>query len=182
MLMRNVILYFMSYRIYTLQVQKRGLSSYDDKRYVLADNGTTLAYGHHAIPADAVVLEEDANVPDEEIVDSNIALDLPMPAPADAPPETSEPDEPAAPPKPACWLGREPPLDMIDRVLFAAELVTDKADLPESPNELSDGDFEIVWMQARERAARCEDLRAFVVKLCAVLIENDMVAYIDLTE
>ena len=67
-------------------------------------------------------------------------------------------------------------------VLFAVDLVSDKTDLPETPKELSDGDFEIVWMHARERAARCENLHAFVVNLCTALIENDMVAYIDLTE
>ena len=45
-------------RIYTLQLTKRGLSAYDDKRYVLGDNSHTLAFGHHAIPPLEIVVEE----------------------------------------------------------------------------------------------------------------------------
>ena len=33
------------------QIRKRGLCAYDDKRYLLADGITTLAFGHTAIPA-----------------------------------------------------------------------------------------------------------------------------------
>jgi len=165
-------------RLFTLQVQKRGLSAYDDKRFVLGDNVTTLAYGHHNIPADAIVVEEDADVPDFVVVDANIALDVALPAPADAP-EQDE-DVPIVPANPACWNGREPPHDMVDRVMFAVELVANRADLPLAPNELSDNDFIIVWENARERAARCENLRAYVDDMCAALIADDMDHVIDL--
>ena len=33
------------------QIRKRGLCAYDDKRYLLADGISTLAFGHRAIPA-----------------------------------------------------------------------------------------------------------------------------------
>ena len=149
---------------------------------MLGDNVKTLAYGHRDIPADAVIIEEDADVPDDVVVEAHIALDRPLPAPADAPPApVVQVVPPVGPQKPACWLGREPPDDMIDRILFAVELVTVKDDLPDSTGELSDNDFADVWMHARERAARCENLRAFVDNLCVALISNDMVAYIDLT-
>ena len=52
------------HRVYTLEVQKRGLHPYDDKRYLLANladgspNPYTHAYGHYAIPVAATVLEE----------------------------------------------------------------------------------------------------------------------------
>ena len=36
-------------RVYTERLVKTGLSSYDDKRYVLGDTISTLAYGHYAI-------------------------------------------------------------------------------------------------------------------------------------
>ena len=165
-------------RLFTLQVQKRGLSAYDDKRFVLGDNVTKLAYGHRNIPADAIVVEEDADVPDVVVVDANIALDVPLQAPADAPAEVA--DVPVVPADPACWNGREPPHDMIGRVLFAVENVANRADLPIAPNELSDSDFIIVWEHARERAARCENLRAYVDDMCAALIADDMDHVIDL--
>ena len=125
-------------------------------------------------------MEEDADVPDAVVVDANIALDLPLPAPADAPPEPVDPDVPAPPAEPACWNGRVPPADMIERVMFAVELVTDRVNLPETPAELTDSDFELVWGHARERAARCENLRLYVVTLCDALIADDMDRVIDL--
>ena len=36
-------------RVYTVRLEKVGLSPYDDKRYVLEDKVGTLAYGHHRI-------------------------------------------------------------------------------------------------------------------------------------
>ena len=52
------------HRVYTLEVQKRGLHPYDDKRYLLdnladgSPNPNTHAYGHYAIPVAATVLDE----------------------------------------------------------------------------------------------------------------------------
>ena len=48
-------------QIYTLEQEKRGLCSYDDKRYVLADlhyrtsNPNTHAYGHHELATEVLV-------------------------------------------------------------------------------------------------------------------------------
>ena len=35
--------------LYTVNINKIGLSPYDDKRYLLEDGVTSLAYGHHSI-------------------------------------------------------------------------------------------------------------------------------------
>ena len=55
------------HRVYTLEVQKRGLHPYDDKRYLLENladgslNPFTYAYGHYAIPiANTVIDQTDA--------------------------------------------------------------------------------------------------------------------------
>ena len=36
-------------RLYSIATQKRGLSAYDDKKYILADGVNTLSYGHYRI-------------------------------------------------------------------------------------------------------------------------------------
>ena len=38
------------HQLYTIHENKIALSSYDDKRYLLADSYDTLAYGHYLIP------------------------------------------------------------------------------------------------------------------------------------
>ena len=43
------------HELYTMQVDKRGLCSYDDKRYLL-DNIRSLAYGHYQIPAQHIAI------------------------------------------------------------------------------------------------------------------------------
>ena len=49
------------HQLYTVRVNKLGLSAFDDKRYILADGVTTLAYGHFRIAADEIMnsLEEE---------------------------------------------------------------------------------------------------------------------------
>ena len=42
----------------SLQIKKRGLCAYDDKRYLLADGISTLAFGHKAIPATVRAVQE----------------------------------------------------------------------------------------------------------------------------
>ena len=48
------------HQLQTAAVEKRGLSAYDDKRFILEDGISTLAYGHHDITGD-VVDEDDAD-------------------------------------------------------------------------------------------------------------------------
>ena len=43
------------HELFTMQVDKRGLCAYDDKRYLL-DNVRSLAYGHYQIPAQHIAL------------------------------------------------------------------------------------------------------------------------------
>jgi hypothetical protein len=38
-----------NHEVYSIQMTKTGLSPYDDKRFVLDDKVSTLAYGHYAI-------------------------------------------------------------------------------------------------------------------------------------
>ena len=40
-----------AHQLYTLEMRKRGLCSFDDKRFLLADGIHSLSYGHHDIPA-----------------------------------------------------------------------------------------------------------------------------------
>ena len=42
-----------AHELFTYQQTKTSLNPYDDKRYLLADGITSLAYGHHRIPAAA---------------------------------------------------------------------------------------------------------------------------------
>ena len=53
-----------SHQLYTIETEKRALCSYDDKRYLLDDNISSLAFGHKDIPAGAVetVEEEGADL------------------------------------------------------------------------------------------------------------------------
>jgi len=37
------------HRMYTMNINKVSLSAYDDKRYILNDGFTSLAYGHYRI-------------------------------------------------------------------------------------------------------------------------------------
>ena len=48
------------HQLQTIVVNKRGLSAYDDKRYILDDGITTVAYGHYKI-ASEVIDEDDAD-------------------------------------------------------------------------------------------------------------------------
>ena len=38
-----------SHQLYSVEVTKRGLSAYDDKKYILSDGINTLSYGHYRI-------------------------------------------------------------------------------------------------------------------------------------
>jgi len=53
-----------AHQIYTIETEKRALCAYDDKRYLLDDNITSLAFGHKDIPAGAndTVEEEGADI------------------------------------------------------------------------------------------------------------------------
>ena len=52
------------HRVYSLEIQKRGLHPFDDKRYLLENledgspNPYTHAYGHYSIPAEAPVIDQ----------------------------------------------------------------------------------------------------------------------------
>lgn len=39
-----------NHNLYSISIKKRGLSSFDDKKYILNDGITTLSYGHYEIP------------------------------------------------------------------------------------------------------------------------------------
>ena len=73
-------------RVYSLEVEKRGLSAYDNKRYLLADGVHTLAFGHRDIPAGAVEIDENVPIFDDEHIDARLAVDREMPPPAQTPP------------------------------------------------------------------------------------------------
>ena len=50
------------HELYTMQVDKRGLCAYDDKRYLL-DNIRSLAYGHYQIAAEHIAINMHPNGP-----------------------------------------------------------------------------------------------------------------------
>lgn len=57
------------HRIYTDEINKRGLCAFDDKRFILEDNINTLAYGHQLIPVlENSVSGEDTGIFDEDVV------------------------------------------------------------------------------------------------------------------
>ena len=58
-----------AHQIFSIETEKRALCSYDDKRYLLEDNITSLAYGHKDIPVGAIeTIEEDFDDQTEVIV------------------------------------------------------------------------------------------------------------------
>ena len=69
------------YRVYSLEVEKRGLSAYDNKRYLLADGVHTLAFGHCAIPLGEVDVVE-APIFDDEHIMPQLEVDRKNPPPA----------------------------------------------------------------------------------------------------
>ena len=58
---------FCSY-LFSQQIKKRGLCAYDDKRYLLADGISTLAFGHKAIPAAVRAVQEARGTDDDQVV------------------------------------------------------------------------------------------------------------------
>ena len=77
-----------------MEVEKRGLSAYDNKRFLLDDGVHTLAFGHHAIPEGLV--EFDPNVPtfDDEHLEVRIPIDRAPPSPVHTPVPPPLPDDP----------------------------------------------------------------------------------------
>jgi hypothetical protein len=47
------------HRLYTIEVNKRGLCAFDDKRVLLEDGISSLSYGHHAITAEEMVIGDE---------------------------------------------------------------------------------------------------------------------------
>ena len=66
----------MKYDVFTVSLRKTGLSPYDDKRYVLSDRITTLAYSHYK-----TVLENDGRMETEEGGGGEGSPSLPLPPP-----------------------------------------------------------------------------------------------------
>jgi len=65
-----------SHRLFTIETDKRALCSYDDKRFLLDDNITSLAYGHKDIPAGALeTIEEEGDDADLVTVQQPRAAD-----------------------------------------------------------------------------------------------------------
>ena len=68
------------YRIYSLEVEKRGLSAYDNKRYLLADGVHTLAFGHRDIPKGEIEVGK-APLFDDEHIMARLAVDRKLTSP-----------------------------------------------------------------------------------------------------
>ena len=149
------------HRLYTLEVEKRGLSAYDNKRYLLEDGVHTLAFGHRDIPAGDVEVGEAPLFPDEHI-EARLDIDRAMPPPVRLPLEPL-------------------PLDPIDYVLFAARHM--ERGVPPLP-DFTELDFglmcEMVWdalhhgreATVRERVRDCiahiADENAFNVAVLSI--------------
>ena len=138
-------------------MEKRGLSAYDNKRYLLDDGVHTLAFGHRDIPVGAVEFDENVPTFDDEHIEARLAVDREMPPPARSP----------TPPPPVPL-----PEDPVDYVMFAAQ--HREPPLPAILG-LAQGDFELLFMlvwdalhNGREEARVREG-----VQRCLALIGDD---------
>ena len=57
------------HRLYTIEVNKRGLCAFDDKRILLEDGITSLPYGHYAVTADIIDIEGDFTIAQNSLID-----------------------------------------------------------------------------------------------------------------
>ena len=123
-------------RVYSLEVEKRGLSAYDNKRYLLGDGEHTLAFGHHAIPEGAVDLDENVPMFDDERIETRIPLDRAPPPPVRTPEPPRMPDDP------------------LDYTMLAARTMEIA---PPPPEGIERADYELLHMQAWDALRRGRD-------------------------
>ena len=143
-------------------MEKRGLSAYDNKRYLLDDGVHTLAFGHRDIPAGAVEFDENVPTFDDEHIEARLAVDREMPPPARSP----------TPPPPVPL-----PEDPVDYVLHVARSAD--RDLPPLPG-MAANDFELLYLQTWEalRQGREEaDVRERILHCIGIV--GDEHAFID---
>ena len=143
--------------VYSLEVEKRGLSAYDNKRYLLDDGEHTLAFGHRDIPAGDVVEFDADGVPtfDDEHIEARIAVDRDMPAAARSPPPPPLPDDP------------------IDYVIYAAR--HKEPPLPTLPG-IEQNDFELLFLlvwDALENGLAEAHVRESVQRCIALVGDNE---------
>ena len=50
-------IYSRNHQLYSATISKSSLSAFDDKRFILNDGISTLAYGHHSIPSLSLINE-----------------------------------------------------------------------------------------------------------------------------
>ena len=137
-------------------MEKRGLSAYDNKRYLLDDGEHTLAFGHRDIPAGEVGDFDADDVPifDDEHIEARLAADREMPAPARSPSPEPLPDDP------------------VEFILFAARA---GANVAPAPDWVGAEDYRMLYLstfnaleQHRDDAVLRESIR-----VCIGLIGNE---------
>ena len=149
-----------------MEVNKRGLSALDNKRWLCDDGVHTLAFGHRDIPPDAVEVEEVleealGNMYDDEQVDARIPLDR-------APPS------PARPPSPLPVPFADVPDDAVERILYCAQNMRMRDALPPEPAAVSADDFALLVNSARDSLALANDVGTVTarVRTCVDLLER----------
>ena len=142
-----------------MQVDKRGLSAFDNKRWLCDDNVHTLAFGHHIIPPNVVEMDEVEELPqlyDDEVIAPNVPLDREMP----------EPVEYVAP-------------DAVDVVLEASRF--SGAQQPPPPPELAGAEYTqlLMYVDDARRNGVAEDVLRPRIRACIdAQLNNDDAAWV----
>ena len=146
----------------------------DNKRWLCDDGVHTLAFGHHSIPAGAVVVEDrDGQVGLARYADERISARIPI---------NRAPPSPAASPLPPPDPFANVPAAVVECIIYCAMKFTEGQALPPAPFGLPADEFSVLVNQARASLVSGTDeqkVSARVLACIDAIHSGDDDAYVD---